>query len=201
MPLFDHFNLVAPYYERVIQIKATDALADLLGLPSEGRLLDAGGGTGRIAQTLVGRAGQIVLADASAGMLRQAAAKPGLIPICSFAEALPFPDESFERVLMVDTLHHVADQRQSAAELWRVLRPGGRAVIEEPDVRRWRVKLLALAEKAALMRSHFLAPQRIAALFDHPDAHVHVVVQDLLAWVVVDKHVSYNRHSTSNGTT
>jgi len=201
MPLIDHFNLIAPHYDRVIQVEVTDALGALLDLPLEGRLLDAGGGTGRIAQAFVGRVEQIIVADASLGMLHVAAAKPNLIPACAWIEALPFPDACFDRILMVDALHHLADQKRSAAELWRVLRPGGRVVIQEPDVRRWQVKLLALAEKAALMRSHFLAPQRIAALFDHPDAHVHVVVQDLLAWVVVEKHVFYSRHSTSNGTT
>lgn len=187
MPRLDHFNLIAPFYERIIRAPTTDTLLALAGLPIPGRLLDAGGGTGRIARTLRGAAGQIILADPSLGMLRQSAARPGLGPICAIGERLPFPDSSFSRVIMVDALHHVFDQRATAAELWRVVEPGGRIVIEEPDVRRAAARLIALGEKIALMRSHFLAPPEIAALFAVPQAQARIVEGGALAWVVIQK--------------
>jgi demethylmenaquinone methyltransferase/2-methoxy-6-polyprenyl-1,4-benzoquinol methylase len=196
-PVLDHFGWLAPHYERVIRVNGVERLAELAGLPFAGRLLDAGGGTGRIAQHLRERVDELVVADASAGMLRQAQAKPGLHAVCSGAEGLPFPDGSFDRVVMVDALHHVADQRRTADELWRVLRPGGRLVIEEPDVRRWQVKLIALGEKAALMRSHFLAPPAIAALFARPGAGVRIVAEGAQAWVVVDKEGDYTCTQTT----
>ena len=61
---------------------------------------------------------------------------------------------------MVDALHHVINHGQTAREMYRVLKPGGRIVIEEPDIRSFYVKLIAVAEKLLLMRSHFLSPQR-----------------------------------------
>ena len=88
---------------------------------------------------------------------------------------------------MVDALHHVCDQEHTAAELWRALKPGGRLVIEEPDVRTGIVKLVALFEKLALMRSHFLSPPQIAALFEWDDAQVEIVTEGHTSWVVVDK--------------
>ena len=84
-------------------------------------------------------------------MLREAKRKEGLQPICTDSEKLPFLENSFERIMMVDALHHVNHQQQTADELWRVLKPGGRIVIEEPDIRIFGVKLLALAEKIAMM--------------------------------------------------
>ena len=84
---------------------------------------------------------------------------------------------------MVDALHHVIDQPSTADEMFRLLKPGGRIIIEEPDIRTFGVKLIALAEKLLLMRSHFLSPQQIAGLFK--DAQVHT--EDSSAWVVVTK--------------
>jgi ubiquinone/menaquinone biosynthesis C-methylase UbiE len=188
MPIFDHFDFLAPLYERFIQPKDPQEICALAGLPVAGALLDAGGGTGRISQFLTGMAGDIVVADLSCKMLLEAGRKPGLRPVCSHIEKLPFPDASFECIIMVDALHHVCSQRDTAAELWRVLRPGGRLVIEEPDVRRWSVKLLALAEKLALMRSHFYSPPRIVRLFHaYPQARSRIEADQFNAWVVIVK--------------
>jgi ubiquinone/menaquinone biosynthesis C-methylase UbiE len=91
---------------------------------------------------------EVFVADLSRGMLRRAAGK-GLATVCTPAESLPFPSGSFDRIIMMDALHHVIDQRQTAGELWRVLAPGGRIVIVEPDIRKFIVKLLAIAKRCS----------------------------------------------------
>ncbi len=48
-------------------------------------------------------------------------------------EALPYPQNSFDLVLSHEVLEHVNDDRQAVAEMVRVLRPGGRAVIFVPN--------------------------------------------------------------------
>jgi ubiquinone/menaquinone biosynthesis C-methylase UbiE len=184
---FDHFNFLAPFYDRVISFNRADRLITLLRLPVHGRILDAGGGTGRVAQALAGQASQVVVADVSMGMLRQAALKPGLIQVNSHTEALPFPDNFFERILMVDALHHVHNHSHTAQELWRVLKTGGFLVIEEPDIRTMTIKVVAIMEKLALMRSHFLSPPRIRNLFSFPQAQVRIEREGYSAWVIVEK--------------
>lgn len=185
--MFDHFGFLAPFYEKFIQPKDPQEIRVYGNLPTQGKLLDAGGGTGRIAQTLRDQAGTIVVADLSLKMLEQARIKDGLRLACSHSERLPFPSASFERVIMVDALHHVINQQQTADELWRVLKPGGRLVIEEPDVRVWSVKLIAAFEKLALMRSHFLSPPQIAALFPYRQATITIETKGYNAWIVVEK--------------
>ena len=185
---FDHFDLLAPIYEKVIPPAATESMLRELDPKPECRLLDAGGGTGRVSGFLQEHVGSIVLSDISMGMLKESASKDDLQPTCALTESMPFAADFFDCVLLVDALHHVNDQAQTARELWRIVKPGGRIVIQEPDIRRFAVKLIAVAEKLALMRSHFLAPQKIADLFPFDGADVDVHVEEFNAWVVVKKN-------------
>jgi ubiquinone/menaquinone biosynthesis C-methylase UbiE len=185
---FDHFNWLAPFYDRAIRdFSSLETMLKLAELPTTGALLEVGGGTGRVAAALQGQAKQIVVADLSLGMLRQAASKDGLALACTRSESLPFQEATFERIVMVDALHHVIDQKATVGELWRALKPRGRIVIQEPDVRRFSVKLVALFEKLALMRSHFLTPAHIAGLFTFDGARTQVINEDYSAWIVVGK--------------
>ncbi len=186
----DHFDVLAPLYERVIRPPDIEALCSVLRLPSRGEcwLLDAGGGTGRVAAQLRAHVGHYVVADQAHGMLRQTALKDGLLPVRARVQRLPFADATFHRVVVVDALHHFGDQEGAIDELLRVLRPGGRLLIEEPDIRSWRVKLIALAERLALMQSQFWPPERITAALRARGYHPWVRRRDAMAvWVGVDK--------------
>ena len=121
----DHFAFVAGVYDRIIPSPDPRRLLSLLDLPVTGALLDAGGGTGRASSPLVDLVGQLVVSDLSSAMLARARVKRGLTPLRAHAERLPFPDESFERIMVVDALHHFCDQRQAIGDLMRVLKTGG----------------------------------------------------------------------------
>ncbi len=183
MPAFDHFAAIAPLYARVTYSK-TDAMREAASLPVRGNLLDVGGGTGRVASAIRHLVDEVVVADVSLGMLKESP-RTTLRPVCGGSESLPFADNSFERVIMVDALHHVMDHAHTAREMFRVLKPGGVLVIEEPDIRTFGVKLIAIAEKLLLMRSHFLAPNTIAELFN--PAKTRIRTEDSTAWVIVEK--------------
>ncbi len=165
MPLIDHFGWIAPYYDRLASPPDVDGWLDRLRLPVDGYLLDAGGGTGRLSAPLLPYTRGVLVADSSMEMVRMCAAKPGLAAVRGETECLPFPCDFFDRIMMVDALHHVYSQKQTVAELLRVLKPGGFLVIEEPDLRYGRVKLVALFEKLLLMRSHIYTSDQALALF------------------------------------
>lgn len=180
---FDHFSAIAPIYARVTYSKK-ETMREIASLPVQGRLLDVGGGTGRVSSAIREYVDEVIIADVSFGMLAHAP-RPSLQPVCGVSEALPFADNFFERIIMVDALHHVADHAHTTREMFRVLKPGGVLVIEEPDIRAFSVKLIALAEKILLMRSHFLAPDEIMKLFDLGEKETKSA--DGTAWVVIKK--------------
>jgi len=187
MPDINHFDFLAPIYDKVIKPQDPEWLIKLARLPVSGMVLDAGGGTGRVASVLRDFTSGFIVADLSMRMLRKAIVKEGLNVVNTSTENLPFADESFERVIMVDSFHHVVNQVITAREMWRVVIPGGWVIVEEPDIRKNLVKLIALFEKLALMRSHFLPPQTIASYFQFPGANIDLHENKFSSWVVIQK--------------
>jgi len=186
--MFDHFDWLAPLYDRVIGPADPARWQKLLRLPTAGRLLDAGGGTGRVSVQLRPLVDGLVISDLSRPMLEQARRKGDLQPLQTGVERLPFPDESFERVMVVDALHHFAHQPAAIGQLVRVLKPGGRLVIEEPDIGTMAVKLVAWAEKLALMGSRFHSPAAIQMMLAAHGLAVQVEHDGrFAAWIVADK--------------
>jgi len=187
MARLDHFEILSPIYDRIISPKDPAKLRRFADLPTSGSLLDAGGGTGRVAQFFFEMASQVIVSDLSMGMLKKAHEKSGLQTVCTLNEALPFGNEMFARIIVVDVFHHVYHQKSTAEEIWRVLKPGGRIVIEEPNIHMLSVKLIALFEKLLLMRSHFLTAGEIASLFEYPSANISINHDGSNSWVIVSK--------------
>ncbi len=104
-------------------------------------VLDLAGGTGDLARLLepsVGAEGKVVVADINEAMLergRRRLADCGIVGNVEFvladAQALPFPDRSFDAVVIAFGLRNVTDKDAALREMYRVLRPGGRAVVLE----------------------------------------------------------------------
>lgn len=139
------FNRIAPRYDlmndlmsfashrlwkRKVVSRAITRLAD-----SRGVVVDLAGGTGDLALALRRRLpdADIVVADASAGMLDVARARGGttLDYVKTPAENLPFADASVAMVTLSFGLRNMTDPARALREVARVLSPGGHLVLLE----------------------------------------------------------------------
>lgn len=176
----DHFDVLAPIYDRVMGPPRRDRLARLLELGGAEDLLEAGGGTGRAAAALGARS--VTVLDPSPGMLRRA--HPGIRAVRGRAEKMPFHDRAWARILVVDAFHHVRGQQVAMDEFARLLAPGGILVIEEPNPRHPLVWVAIVVETLLLMRSRFRSPAWIAAQLRRRGLSVSEEKEGYIAWLV-----------------
>jgi ubiquinone/menaquinone biosynthesis C-methylase UbiE len=96
-------------------------------------VLDLGSGTGRFTPGLAETfGGPVHGVEPSFGMRQAALADarhPAVTYLAGSADAIPLPDTSVDLVLLYLVWHHVPDRAAAAAEIRRVLRPGGRVLI------------------------------------------------------------------------
>lgn len=112
-------------------------LLDLDSLPGR-RVLDVGCGNGQHAVFFAvcgAEASGFDLSDVGISVAREMAAANGVAERCDFqvanASAMPYPDASFDVVVMNAVLHHMLKYPDIRSEAWRVLKPGGRLLITE----------------------------------------------------------------------
>lgn len=131
---YDFLNRVLSLGTDIAWRRRTIELADL----HEGTtVLDLGAGTGDLSFAAAARGARVLAIDLSPGMLAvlgrraTAAQRSRVVPVVGNGEQLPLPDASVDRIVSGFTVRNVGDLPRAFAELRRVLKPGGRAVVLE----------------------------------------------------------------------
>ena len=101
------------------------------------KFADIGGGYGRLANEYLKRAHEVIIFDYSKSELAQAKEVYGdkIETRAGDIYKLPFKDDELDGLLMVRVTHHLKHLDKAVAELYRVLKPGGVAVIEVANKR------------------------------------------------------------------
>jgi ubiquinone/menaquinone biosynthesis C-methylase UbiE len=139
------YGVYAPWMPRMMEF------ADHAGQD----VLEIGGGIGTDLAQFAAHGASVTDVDLSAGHLRLAEENFGLRGlqgrfIQHDAEALPFPDRSFDLVYSNGVLHHTPNTAAVVSEIWRVLRPMGRAIVmiyAERSLHFWRKLVWELGVK------------------------------------------------------
>jgi SAM-dependent methyltransferase len=107
--------------KKSVRLLYQDFHRQLFSLVPDGRVLDVGGGTAHVKSTRP----DVLTMD----ILRF----PG-IDVVSDAQKMPFQDETFSGVVMLDVLHHIERPLEFLQEAARILKPGGRLAMLEPSM-------------------------------------------------------------------
>lgn len=127
------------------------ALVALLEKPG-GRYLEIGAGSGSVAASVLGQFSDLVLTEASPSRvdaLRErfamSAGKVRVLPHDIEAEPLPLEAGSVDVVALIAVIEHLVEPIGVLREIRRVLRPGGRLIMDTPNMAKWtrRLKLMA----------------------------------------------------------
>jgi ubiquinone/menaquinone biosynthesis C-methylase UbiE len=117
-------------------------VADLVRVGPGDRVVDVGCGPGRFLREAAERGAEAVGVEPSAQMRRlalrrmPARLRPAVTVLDGVAERLPLEDASATVAWAVASVHHWTDREAGLAELYRVLRPGGRLLLAERLARR-----------------------------------------------------------------
>lgn len=99
-------------------------------------VVDLGCGVGRLTPALADTFGGPVWGVEPSARMREIAEATASHPAVRYLEgeaaAIPLPDDAADAVLMFLSIHHVPDRAAAAAEIARVLKPGGRVLVRSP---------------------------------------------------------------------
>src|ERR687895_117244 len=137
------YRVLSPLYDRWVNPMfwtptMRSAALELARLSDEDlRLLDVGAGTGFSTEGIVEHvdAASVTLLDQSPDQLRRAGRKPALARctrVLGDAERLPFETDSFDRYVSCGSIEYWPEPQRAIAEAYRVLRPGGIALVVGP---------------------------------------------------------------------
>lgn len=193
-PLYDW---LAPVMTMGLETRLHRHVLPLLNLADSPSVLDVGCGTGTLTRQIfdalpAGHSHWVVGIDAAEAMIavarHKAGDRPGLRFEAAVAEELPYPAGSFDTAVSTFFFHHLdfGLKCRALAELWRVLRPGGCAVVLDVDIPYSRFGALCAYSGYWLFRQ--------AEIKENIDGYLRAAIQASpfgASWKSVSRHAGY----------
>jgi ubiquinone/menaquinone biosynthesis C-methylase UbiE len=125
-------------------------VAALIASKGHGRFLEIGAGSGDVVLAIHENYSEIVVTELSSvqtDYLKNLFKKNSKIQVIQHdfnKDSLDFPNNYFDTSLMLAVIEHLIDPLDALKKIYRVLKPGGRLIIDTPNIAKWtyRIKLL-----------------------------------------------------------
>ncbi|MBL4694794.1 class I SAM-dependent methyltransferase [Candidatus Gracilibacteria bacterium] len=157
------YDVYAPFYDKCLghldSFEGYDLfslMGDIKGL----RILDVGGGTGRIVKEMVDRGAEVVCCDISGEMLKIFKKKfSGVECVKADIREMPFEDESFDLVVATFVIVHLKKLMPAFDEVYRVLKKGGSFVVT--NINQKKAPKLKTFDEKFVIKSHYHRPETV----------------------------------------
>jgi SAM-dependent methyltransferase len=123
------------YGKSVLKQAKYNRITSMMDDPAGQRCLDIGADNGVISLLLRRRGGSWASADLDAHTVSSIRQLVGDDVHQLDGARTPFPDQAFDQIVVVDYLEHIPDDDRFAEELARILKPGGRVIVNVPHVK------------------------------------------------------------------
>lgn len=176
------FNFITPIYKYIHPgaKKTFEVVYKIGNFKKDDKLLDLGGGVGRIAGFFVGKVDNIMVSDSSSGMIEKCQSINGVKCVVSPAEQLPFEDYYFDKIIIIEATHHFDNLDKVLAEVKRVIKPGGTVIVEEINAKKFPAIAMETIEKLLGMKSNTYVAQDLLSIFQKHGFEMRVYNEDKL---------------------
>lgn len=129
------FDLIGKKYDgtRKADPSMSRRLIKLLDLQPGKIVADIGAGTGNYSEVLADSGYKVIAIEPSKTMREQGKQHSNLFWLEGFAEDIPLKDGYVDGIVCLAAVHHFSDRNKAFAEMSRILKPGGKAVIFGAD--------------------------------------------------------------------
>ena len=165
---FNHLGFVFKHFGSVIYPKVVleELCAFLKPFNNKESVLDVGAGTGVMSEFAYNCNSSLryTAVDPAHGMLKYT---PAYVEThLGAAEELPFEDNSFDAILMGESLHHLSNPKIAFEEVKRVLKKNGKLFIYDFDVSTFMGKTICMAERLFGEPAHFYDPKELKVMLE-----------------------------------
>ncbi len=183
--LFSNYAFIYDTFMHMFQLDGDHTILSFI--PSKrSRILDIGGGTGKIADQLVKRGHQVTILDPCKRMTDIAKKRNSKIRI--IGRAMPFYySKTYQIILIRDCLHHIKETKKVLEDAIRMLEPGGRIIIADFNPNTFEAKLIYLFERCCLEKVYPISKQQVAQCLRLRGLSVNCVRISKRDYVVVGK--------------
>lgn len=163
------FDKVYKYYDKfmaMFKLYKLDEIKAAANLEEYEIIVDVGGGTGRLAESICNSCKTVYVIDESEKMLSKVKQSLKLISIKGNALNSPFDNKSIDTVILSDVFHHIKEQEKLIIEINRILKDDGKVVMLDFHRKHIKTRLLRAFEFIIFGRLFFRTKDEVRVLLE-----------------------------------